>query len=163
MDVVNLSGAPAATEPIREVRHDVSIPGDPVRMEGWRREAPLPQPEISLARQQAVSEDRCDVFKEERVLDEVAALSQQHRFDVPGVLKEEDFACREPEMDEISVLASAGGEEAQDVARKLGKAPDEKMPARSRRAPIGRERRSGQSTQGRISPATSFKSSTRAP
>jgi hypothetical protein len=163
MDVVNLSGAPSAAEPVREARHDVSITVDPVRMEGGSRETALPQPEISFARQQAVSEDRGDVFKEERVLDEVAALRQEHRFDVPGVLEEEDLARGEPEIDEVPVLAPAGGEEAQDIARKLGKAPDERMAARTRRPVPGGTRRPGQSAQGRISPATSFKSSTRAP
>jgi hypothetical protein len=130
-------------------------------MKGGRRQTPLPQPKVSFARQESVSEDRRDVAKEERVLDEIGALRQKHRFDVLPVLEKKNLARGESEMDQIAVFPPAGGEETQDVARKLGKAPDERMAARTRRPALGRKRRPGETAQRRISPATSFKSPTR--
>ncbi len=142
MDVPDLSVLPARGQTVGVGRHDVAVCGDAVGVEGGRREPALLQPELALARQQTVAEDRRDVTPEEAVLDEVGALRQQDRLDVLRRVDEEDLVSRQAHVHEIAVLAETAREKTEDVVREGGQIAEQPSAPRAGRV-RPRRRRSG--------------------
>ena len=105
-------------------------------MERGSGEAALAEPEIPLARQQAVSEDRGHVSPEETMLDEVIALLAQDDVHQVRMVQEVSVPAGEPQVDDVSVLAAqyVGTE---DVARE----ESGRLPKNDPSGPGGRPRR----------------------
>ena len=134
MGVARLSIAPVARCALRVLHHRPGVVGEPVRVEGGRGEASLAQPEVPLAREQAVAEEETDLVPEEAVLDEVARLFHQHLFDMLGTGDEQRGPPGEVEAHQVAVLPGAGREELERAGPQIAEAAEDRLPSRTGRA-----------------------------
>jgi hypothetical protein len=63
--VAQVAGLPALEHTSGVPDHGVAIPGEPLRVKGRSSQSALTMPKLVFAREQAVTEDRVDVAKEE--------------------------------------------------------------------------------------------------
>src|SRR6185503_21605 len=93
----------------------------------------LAEPEVPLAGEQAVAEDRGDVPEEERVFVEALVADRHHLFDEVGAAHHEPRPAAQAHRHDVPVVAGARGQEAEDVLPELREVPDEEMAGRARR------------------------------
>src|SRR3954447_23004652 len=92
--------------------------------EGRSGQPALLLPELTLAGQQPLSEQRRDVAPEKAVLDEVAVISDEDLFNVLGPVQEQCWPRPEPHPDHVPVLAGAHRQEAQGIPCQFDEAPN---------------------------------------
>ena len=78
--------------------HGRAVGGDAAAVEGRLHQAPLPQPEVAFAGEQAVAEDE-RVEPQGEVLDEVVVLRDEDFFDEVGMADQVDAAMAEAERE----------------------------------------------------------------
>src|SRR5438876_12320406 len=92
------------------VDHDPPVGENAVPVKGRLREPPLPQPEVTLAIEQAIAE-KVPRHLQAEMLDEISALGQQDFLDGDRVADEQNRSEADAQRDEVAVFASALGEE----------------------------------------------------
>jgi hypothetical protein len=113
------------------VGHDAGQRGDALAVEGWLRDAPLPQPEFILARQQTVTE-RHPQLGVERTLVVIARVVLQDMPNIRGVRDEEATPRTDLEVDDVAVPTSSAHEHGRWIASQSWQHPEEWNPARAR-------------------------------
>src|SRR5262249_10521649 len=104
---------------------------------GRRRKASLAMPDGAFARQQALAEDRADVAKEKRKLDEIAMVPDQHILGMIGVVEEYSRPGAEAQRYNLSVLSRPFLVVTKHVATELGQVAEERKPFRPGRSHAG--------------------------
>ena len=112
--------------------HDGPVSRQAFAVEQRLQEPALPQPGVAVAGEQAVAEQQA-VHLEGVVLDPVAGVRHQDRFDQVGVVDEDDAAQAEAQSGHVAELAGAAGVERQRVAAQLGQVAAEERAFRPRR------------------------------
>jgi hypothetical protein len=119
--------APSVERPLGVAHHHVAVRRNAVAMERRLRQATLTQPEVALAREQAVAEDAANVSPEERVLDEVLVVRHQDLLDVLRITEHEGRPSREAQEGDIPMVSRARDEQPEDVGSELGKVPEQEV------------------------------------
>ena len=137
VDVAHLLRPPLREHLLRLRHHHRAVGGDAVPVEGGLGEAPLPEPEVALAGQEAVAENGVHVAPEEAVLHELRAARDEHALDDVWMVDQAGRLAAEAHGHDVAVAPRAVFEEAEEIAGELGEVPDQQVPRGSGRAESG--------------------------
>ena len=125
-------GLPAGETLLHHLGHEGDERGDPAVGEGRLHEASLMPPALSLVEHQTAAEEELGAL-EERALPVVLLIVHQHTVDVVGKGDEVDRGEPQAQADEAVELQHGLGAEPRRVADHVGKDPNQRIPARTRR------------------------------
>jgi hypothetical protein len=133
VDVARFAGPPARKHEFGVADHHIAVARDPLRVKRRCRQPPLPVPELALAGQQALAEDRPHLPEEQRKLDEVAMVPDQDIFRVVGIVEQHDRPAGQVQRDSIAVVPRPFEVVAQQVATEFEQVAEQRQSLRTGR------------------------------
>jgi hypothetical protein len=105
VNVPQLTRLPMVKHTFGQSHYRFTVASESAIVEGWRHQTSLTVPDLPLARQKTLPENRLHMTKEERKLDEVAMVLDQHMLNVFGVVDENRRPSGKAQGYDIAVLA----------------------------------------------------------